>query len=133
MSQPSGVAPGRGVETAARTFIDPRSYQRYDLHAAAVEAIDARGAARLYVTLKPRIKDAYRDLDPGDVDAALERAIVHLLRTPVVEGAPIESDRVMYTYVDPSPESLSSAQRQLSRMGPRNQRIVQAKLREITR
>ena len=118
-------------ESAGRTFIDPRSYQRYDPYAAAVEAIDARGAARLYATLKPRIRDAYRDLDPGDVDAVLERAIVHLLRTPVVEGAQIESDSVMYTYVNPSLESLSSAQRQLLRMGPRNQRIVQAKLREI--
>ena len=33
-------------ESAGRTFIDPRSYQRYDPYAAAVEAIDARGAAR---------------------------------------------------------------------------------------
>jgi hypothetical protein len=118
-------------ETAGRTFIDPRSYQRYDPHAAAVEAIDARGSARLYATLKPRIEDAYRDLDSGDFDAVLERAIVHLLRTPVVEGAQIESDSVMYTYLNPSLESLSKAQRQLLRTGPRNQRLVQAKLREI--
>jgi hypothetical protein len=119
-------------EIPGRTFIDPRSYQRYDPHAAAVEAIDARGAARLYATLKPRIADAYRDLKgAGEFDAVLERAIVHLLQTPIVEGAQIESDSVMYTYVNPSVESLSSAQRQLLRMGPRNQRIVQTKLREI--
>jgi hypothetical protein len=119
-------------ETAGRLFIDPRSFQRYDAHANAVEAIDARGAAKLYATLKPRIDDAYRDLgDAGDFDMVLERAIVHLLQTPVVEGAQIETTSVMYTYVNPSIESLSRAQRQLLRMGPRNQRIVQAKLREI--
>ena len=119
-------------ETAGRLFIDPRSYQRYDAHANAVEAIDARGAAKLYATLNPRIEDAYRDLgDTGDFDTVLERAIVHLLQAPVVEGAQIESTSVMFTYVNPSLESLSKAQRQLMRMGPRNQRIVQAKLREI--
>jgi hypothetical protein len=40
-------------------------------------------------------------------------------------------DSVAYTYADPALESLSHAQRQLLRMGPRNIRIVQAKLREI--
>jgi hypothetical protein len=128
--RPSGGFQTR--ETAGRLFIDPKSYSRYDAHANAVEAIDARGAAKLYATLKPRIEEAYQDLgDTGDFDAVLERAIVHLLQTPVVESAQVESTSVMYTYVNPSLESLSKAQRQLLRMGPRNQRIVQAKLREI--
>ena len=36
-----------------------------------------------------------------------------------------------YEYVDPSLESLSSAQKVLMRMGPQNARVVQDKLREI--
>jgi hypothetical protein len=114
--------------------IDPSSYHRYDTAADAFAAIDARSAARLYATLKPRISEALRDLgDPrGDADAMLRRAIVELLATPVVETRiPLKQTGVMYAFEDPALESLSAAQRQLLRMGPRNVRNVQQKLREI--
>ena len=68
--------------------IDPRSYRRYDAYADAVGALDARGTARLYATLKPRIQDAYRELgETGtDFDRTFERAIRELLKTPVIDG-----------------------------------------------
>lgn len=114
--------------------IDVRSYRRYDSHADAVGSIDARGAARLYATVKPRIEEAYAELGRphGTFDRALQRAIAHLLDTPIVEGGiPLERVPAGYAYADPSLESLSSAQKQLLRMGPRNMKIVQGKLREI--
>ena len=113
--------------------IDPRSYRRYDDYADAVAALDAEGAARLYATLKPRIQDAASELGhPGDFDPVLERAIVELLKTPVVEGrVDLASKSVAYEFADPRLQSLSAAQRQLLRMGPRNVRLIQAKLREI--
>ena len=37
----------------------------------------------------------------------------------------------VYEYADPKLQSLSAAQRQFLRMGPRNVRLVQGKLREI--
>jgi hypothetical protein len=37
----------------------------------------------------------------------------------------------LYTYANPSLEELTPAQRQFLRMGPRNVRIVKAKLREV--
>jgi hypothetical protein len=50
----------------------------------------------------------------------------------VVEGeVRLNADRVSYRFADPALESLAAAQRQFLRMGPRNVRIVQAKLREI--
>ena len=115
-------------------YIDPASYRRYDGYADAFAAIDARGAARLYATLKPRINEAYHELgDPeGDFDATLRSSMIELLRTPVVEGRiPLAHRSVQYEFADPALEGLSSAQRQLLRMGPRNVRIVQQKLREI--
>jgi hypothetical protein len=115
-------------------WIDPRSYRRYDKYADAVSGLDARGAARLYATLKPRIRDGYRELGhpDGNVDQALERALVELLRTPVVEGdVALASKSVAYQFADTRLQSLSSAQRQLLRMGPRNVRLIQAKLREV--
>ena len=89
---------------------------------------------RLYATLKPRIQDAYRELGhpDGNVDPAVERALVDLLKTPVIDGdVALASRTVAYEFADPRLQSLSSAQRQFLRMGPRNVRLVQAKLREI--
>jgi Protein of unknown function (DUF3014) len=114
--------------------ITPASYRRYDAYADAFASLDARGSAHLYATLKPRIEDAYRDLGypQGDVDEAVKKAIVELLAVPVIE-TPIAVKRmsVSYTYEDPKLETLSAAQKQLLRMGPRNVRLVQAKLREM--
>ena len=114
-------------------YVDPRTYQRYDGHADAVAALDARGAARLYATVKPRIQDAAGELGlRDDFDATLKRAILEVLNTPVLDGpVAIRQDPVFWTYADPKLESLSGAQRQLLRMGPRNVRLIQAKLREI--
>lgn len=133
------VAPQGGFQargTGDATYIDPSSYRRYDGHADAVAAIDARGAARLYATLRPRIDDAYAELGApdGDFDRTLERAIVELLETPVVPGdIRLRGDSVAYTFADPRLEGLSDAQRQFLRLGPRNMRIVKGKLREIAR
>lgn len=115
-------------------FIDPASYRRYDGYADAFAAIDARGAGRLYATLKPRITEAYHELgDPeGDFDATLRSALGELLRTPVIDRrVQLTHTSVSYEFADPALEALSPAQRQLLRMGPRNVRIVQRKLREI--
>ena len=115
-------------------WIDPRSFRRYDKYADAVSGLDARGAARLYATLRPRLADGYRDLGhpDGNIDQALERALIELLKTPMVEGdVALASKSVAYEFADPRLQSLSSAQRQFLRMGPRNVRLIQAKLREI--
>jgi hypothetical protein len=124
------------AESDGTLYIDPRSYRRYDPYAAAVASLDARGTARLYATLKPRVQDAARELGyaQGDFDRVIEDAIVELLGTPVVEGdVELREKTISYALADPSLEALSSAQRQLLRMGPRNVRTIQAKLREIAR
>jgi hypothetical protein len=126
--------PFQVVRRGSNIWIDPRSYQRYDRYADAFSGLDANGAAQLYIRLKPRIQDAYRELGypDGNFDAALQRAIVEILETPVVEGnVALASKSVAYEFAEPRLQSLSSAQRQLLRMGPRNVRLIQAKLREI--
>ena len=119
-----------------RTVIDPQSYRRFDRHASAAASVDAAGAARLYRLLQPRIEEAYKEVagPTAAFDRTLERAIVELLRAPVVEGPIAVEQRVAgYAYADPSLESLSRAQRQLVRMGPENVRAIQQKLRDIAR
>lgn len=122
------------AEEGEQAYIDPRSYRRYDSYADAIDALDAKGTAEVYATLKPRIADAYREMGQpaGDVDATLRKAIVHILETPVVEGnVKLASRSVSYEFDDQKLQSLSSAQRQFLRMGPRNMRIIKAKLREL--
>lgn len=116
-------------------YVDPGSYKRYDSLAAATASVDPAGAARLYATLKPRIQEAYRELGvpDGAFDRALERAIVLLLQTPVVDE-PVRVEPhggTGYGFADPELEALTGAQKQLLRTGPANVRTIQASLRAI--
>ena len=90
-------------------------------------------AARLYATLKPRIEDAHHDLGSADsFDRTLERAIVALLRHQPIDGSErLRPKGIGYGYTDERLESLTPAQKQLLRMGPRNVRVIKTKLREI--
>jgi hypothetical protein len=124
----------RTMGSGDELFVDPRSYDRYNPHADAVAALDAVGTASLYLTLKPRISDAYGELGypQGDFDRVLERAIGVLLQTPALdERVPLDPNGVTFAYGDPTLESLSPAQKQFLRMGPRNSQAIRAKLEEI--
>jgi hypothetical protein len=126
--------PFRTVERGGVTYIDPRGYARYAPIADAVASIAPAAAAKLYATLKPRIEEAHRDLGTQDqsFDRTLERAIVSLLETPVVDGdVRLRPKGIGYAYADEQLESLTAAQRQLLRMGPRNVRVIKGRLREI--
>jgi hypothetical protein len=119
---------------AGETFADSVSHQRYNWLADGVASLDTDGAARLYSTLRPRLEEAYAELgstEPG-FDGTVERAIVVLLQTPVVEGdVRLVPRGALYAYADPRLEALLPAQKQLVRTGPRNTRLMQGKLREI--
>jgi len=124
----------RIVDRAGRSYIDPSGYGRYTTIADAVASIDPSGAARVYATLKPRIEEAHRDLGSADVsfDRTLERALVVLLETPIVEDPILLKQKgIGYAYADERLESLTAAQKQLLRMGPRNVRIIRRGLRNI--
>ena len=127
------VAPFQARTSKGAIAIDPASYRRYDKYAQAVAAVDAQGAARAYQTLKPRVDEADRNFGgSGNFDPELERAIVELLKVPVVEGdVALRTAGIGYAFADPRLEGLSPAQKQLLRMGPENVRAIQGKLREI--
>jgi len=116
------------------TFLDVASYDRYRSIAEVVASLDSTSAVRLYRALRPLIQDAYRDLGyPGaNFDDTLIKAIGELLETPIVEN-PIHLEKkvISFAMTDPALEGLSAAQKLLLRMGPKNMRTIQAKLREI--
>jgi hypothetical protein len=127
-------SPFRIVQSGADASVDPRSYDRYAVIADAIASVDPVRAAKLYATLKPRIEEAHRDLGSPDqsFDRTLERAIVALLDTPVVDGpVRLKPKGIGWAYADERLENLTGAQKQLLRMGPRNTRTIKARLRDI--
>jgi hypothetical protein len=128
------AAPFAVVQTPAGLAIDPRSYRRYDALASAAASVDPPAAARLYATVKPRLQEAFSDLDPETpLDRAFERAVVQLLNTPIVNDPVLVRPQggTGYAFVDPKLEGLTAAQKQLLRTGPANVRTIQAALRSI--
>ncbi len=121
------------VERSGRTYLDPASYDRYSTVAEAFDSLDTEGTARLYKQLRPVIQEAYKDLGYPDTDFqdTLIRAIVELLKVPVVKDILLEKKIISYAMVDAELEGLSQAQKHLLRMGPENILRIQSKLREL--
>jgi len=131
------LAPQRDFQVIKKKgsfYVNPDSYNRYNLVADVFASLDSEGCAKLYEQLKPLIREAYRDLGypEQDFQQTLFKAIIELLKTPVIEGEILlEEEVITYKMADPKLEQLSPAQKHLIRMGPENVRKIQAKLREI--
>jgi hypothetical protein len=113
---------------------DPASFAGYDAFGDAVASVNAGAAASAYRTLEPLFDAGYVELGhpEGGFRKSLDKAVTALLAVPVlppdVELAP---HAVGFRYADPKLEALTPAQKQFLRIGPRNVRLVQAKLREV--
>lgn len=126
--------PFRAETRTGRLVATDATSRRYDRLADAFVSLDPDGLARVYGTLRPRFDEAYRELGhpDGRFDAAVERAIVRLLQTPVPQGDPVLVEAVeSFRYAEARLEALSPAQKQLMRLGPDNQRRVHAHLRAV--
>lgn len=129
------VAPTGPFQMAGSTetaHIDPASYARYDAVGDLVSSVDAAGSAETYKRLRPLLDQAYQELGypDGDFDAAVGEAITQILEVPIIDGEiRLVPKGGVFAYADDRLESLSPLQRQLLRMGPRNIRLIQAKVR----
>jgi hypothetical protein len=122
------------IKKEGRLYLDPSSYYRYDQVVDVFSSLNTERCVKLYREFKPLIQEAYRDLGyPNqDFDQTLLKAIVELLKTPVVSGdILLEKKVVTYMMGDKELEDLSLPQKHLLRMGPENIEIAQAKLREF--
>ena len=129
--EPFRVVPKRG-----RTLIDRKTYARWDAFGQGVAALDAAECARVFRQLEPLFEAAARELGhPEGFAPGFKRASAAILDVPVPDGdvpvvLVVRAQRV-YEYADKRLEALTPAQKQLLRMGPANERRIQAKLREI--
>ncbi len=114
---------------------DPGSYRRYDRVSEAVAALDARTVIRAFERAEPLTDEAFVELggSPNGFRMRLVTALDLLLAAPVPDSAPelldVAVDR--FEYADAGLEALMPVQKQMLRLGPDNQRRVQAKLEEL--
>ena len=127
--------PFKVQQKARRTYIDPRSYARYDTFADVVGSIDAKAFAALVRELHPLLQAAYHALGYPDrnIDTAAAQALQRLVAAPVMEG-PVEvkpGKGALYEFADEKLEKQNAVAKHLLRMGPRNTKLIQAKAKEI--
>jgi hypothetical protein len=128
------VKPFEATYDSGTFYVNPKSYDRYNLVAEVVGSVNARGAAEAYRNVKPLIDQAHEEMGypDSDFDEILSRALDQLLKTPVPDGLiELRGETVAYRYVDPRLERLNSAQKQFLRMGPKNVRKIKAKVNEL--
>ena len=144
---PVSPMPGRFTVQQAGdgTEVAPGNAERYSEFVAFVEAIDTKRALALYVRWYPWFQQAYEELGyPGRYfNDRLIEVIDLMIATPVpatpiqlrlteVKG-PIASTHpwLRYEFADPAMEALPAGQKIMLRVGPANQRRLQAKLSEV--
>lgn len=126
--------PFRVAQRGGRTFMAAGSYARYDEFAGAVASVNVKTLADVYRKLHPALEAAYRALGypGGSLDAAAARALRRIEAAPVVDGeVELVPERGFYLYADPKLEGLRQVEKHLVRMGPKNERAVQAKAKEL--
>jgi hypothetical protein len=120
--------PGRAIVP------DPAGFKGYDVVADVVGSVDANVAAAGFRTIAPLFDAAYAELGhpEGGFSKAVDRAVAALTAVPVLrDDVELVPHAVGFRYADPKLEGLTAAQKQFLRMGPRNVRIIQQKLREV--
>ena len=116
------------------TTIAAANFERYAPFIKVVQNTDTKTLTSVYFRLYPLFQQSYEDLGyPGQYfNDRLVEVIDDMLKAPDVQG-PIEltQPRVFYEYADPKLEGLSAGQKLLLRMGPANEAVMKAKLREF--
>lgn len=115
-------------------LVAPANAARYAPYVQALERVDAKQLAGVYLRFYPWFQQAYEELGypKGYFNDRLVAAIDHLLATPEPAGpVKLVQTKVLYQYADPELEALSAGQKALLRMGVDNERRVKARLRAL--
>lgn len=122
-------------KTDGGLLMSPKSYQRYDKLAAAIDAVNANAALAVYQKFKPLFQQVFVDFGyPSEhpLDDIFLKTAAQILAAPVIEQPiPLVRPSVFYKYADEKLEALSPVSKQMLRMGPENTRIIQNKVRQL--
>ncbi len=115
--------------------ISDKSYRRYDALAAAIESVDAGAALSVYRKFRPLFLEAYDEFGypPSHrLEDIFLKSAAQILAAPVLEQPVIViRPSVYYKYADEKLEGLSPVAKQMLRMGPKNTRMIQHKVRQL--
>lgn len=131
------LRPAQGFAVTRRAGVarvDPATHARYAPLVAAVTAVDPARLAAAFVTLRPRLAEAYaaQGHPEGGFDDAVRRAIEVVATTPdVPEDAALVPGVGGFAYADAAIERLPAAQKHLVRMGPDHARRVREAARQF--
>jgi hypothetical protein len=107
---------------------------RYAPYVLALERIDAKQLAGVYLRFYPLFQQAYEELGYPQAyfNDRLVASIDHLLAAPEPSVPPrLTQPKVLYEFEDPRLEALSAGQKAMLRLGPDNAQRVKAKLRAL--
>jgi hypothetical protein len=119
---------------SSKGHVDPKSFARYDGVADVIGSFDAQKLVAAIRTAHPLLESAYhRIADPNrSFDDAARAALQRIADAPVVEGEFATTPHgAIDLFADEKLEVLGPVEKHLLRMGPRNQKIIQAKAREV--
>ncbi|HEY2030732.1 MAG TPA: DUF3014 domain-containing protein [Myxococcales bacterium] len=114
--------------------IDPKSYERYDDVADAIASVDVQKLVAGVKAVHPLLESAYHRLaDPNrSFDDAVKAALQRIVDAPVVEGEiAVVPHGANDLFADEKLEVLGPVEKHLIRMGPKNEKAIQAKAREF--
>ena len=117
-----------------RVTMDSSGFSRYDVFAQWVNGIDVLAIVELLNEYEQIATEALSRMGVGDFDirSAVLAATTEILATPIApESAELMKREANWVYMDPELEALSSLQKQVLRMGPKNSQIIQEKAREL--
>ncbi|MCZ6711856.1 MAG: DUF3014 domain-containing protein [Gammaproteobacteria bacterium] len=119
------------IERGGRMFIDPVSYERYDVYLDTLERIDPQTLANSLLLFEPLVVTGLRELgNQQPMVTQIHMAISKITELPLLaEEVELVQPAVFYHYADPQLETLSSLQKQVLRMGPHNVQRLQNYLR----
>lgn len=104
--------------------LDPKNYSRYEPYLALLESVPASEVGQVYRELYPLLQAAYAELGYGDVQFhdTLQKAFKVLIDAPEVSDSPtLTLNSVYYSFANAETEQLNLAQKQMIRLGQKNE------------
>lgn len=117
------------------TYLDPRSYRRYDTLINVFMAIPDETLIFWYKKLRPTLETAFKELGYPEITFSqrLKQAIEELDQVPITRAdVPLEKKILSYAFSNINLENLNPAQKHLLRLGPQNVARIQKKLRGLS-
>lgn len=118
-------------------YIAKKSYQRYDLLANTIASIDTRKALKLYLQFRPLFQQVYNGFS---YPKGYRLEDIFMKSAAVVISAPVLDKKIKvvrhatsYRFADKKLEAMGDVEKQMIRMGAKNTKKIQEKLRQFVK